>query len=97
MKLLIIGIIIFLVVLYIYTFIKYKKSKNSHVNAVEDFKRKYHKERLDDDADIQNDMVVKYKTKFNSDLDYMEPEQLIQECQEMKEPKPAKKFGRLQF
>lgn len=96
MKLLIIGIIIFLVVLYIYTFIKYKKRKNSHVNAVEDFKRKYHKERLDD-TDTQNDAVVKYKTKFNSDLDYMEPEQLIQECQEMKEQKPAKKFGRLQF
>lgn len=96
MKLLIIGIIIFLVVLYIYTFIKYKKRKNSHVSAVADFKRKYHRERLDD-ADIQDDAVIKYKTKFNSNLDYIEPEQLVQECQEMKEPKSDRKFGKLQF
>ncbi|MBD5471715.1 MAG: hypothetical protein HDR20_02065 [Lachnospiraceae bacterium] len=96
MKLLIIGIIIFLVVLYIYTFIKYKKRKNSHVSAVEEFKRKYHKKHVDD-VNAQEDSVIIYKTKFNSDLDYIEPGQLIQECQEMKEPKPAKKFGKLQF
>ena len=94
MKLLIIGIIIFLVVLYIYTFIKYKKRKNSHVSAVEEFKRKY---QHVDDVNAQEDSVIINKTKFNSDLDYIEPGQLIQECQEMKEPKPAKKFGKLQF
>lgn len=96
MKLLIIGIIIFLVVLYIYTFIKYKKRKNSNVSAVEEFKRKYHKKHLDE-TNTQDDSVVIYKTKFNSDLDYIDPGQLIQECQEMKEPKPTKKFGKLQF
>lgn len=95
MKLLLIGIIIFLVVLYVYTFIKYKKRKNSHVSAVEDFKRKYHKKHSD--SANQDDPIKVYKTKFNSDLDYIEPGQLIRECQEMKEPTPAKKFGKLQF
>lgn len=96
MKLLIIGIIIFLVVLYIYTFVKYIKRKNSHVSAVEEFKQKYHNKHLEDTY-TQDDSAVIYKTKYNSDLDYIEPGQLIQECQEMKEPKPAKKFGKLQF
>ena len=96
MKLLIIGIIIFLVVLYTYTFIKYIKRKKNKVSAVEEFKRKYHKEHLED-TNNQDDSIVIYKTKYNSDLDYIEPGQLIKECQEIKEPKPAKKFGKLQF
>lgn len=96
MKLLILGIIIFLIVLYICTYIRYKKRKNSRVSAVDEFKRKYHKEHVDD-SNMQNDSFINYKSKFNSNLDYIEPEQLIQECQEMKEPKPAKKFDKLQF
>ncbi|MCM1125069.1 MAG: hypothetical protein NC429_01225 [Lachnospiraceae bacterium] len=96
MKLLLIGIIIFLVILYIYTFVRYKKLKNSHISAVEEFKRKYHKEQSDDRLDIQNDSYKIYETKFNSNLDYIEPEELVKECQEMKEPK-TKKFGKLQF
>lgn len=95
MKILLVGIIIFLVVLYIYSFVKYKKRKNSHVSAVEEFKQKYHNKHLEDTT--QDDSVVIYKTKYNSDLDYIEPGQLIQECQKMKEPKPIKKFGKLQF
>lgn len=97
MKLLLIIIIVFLVILYIYTFVRYKKRKNSHVSAVEEFKRKYHKEQSDDEPDMQNDSYKMYKTKFNSDLDYIEPEELVKECQEMKEPKQTKEFGKLQF
>lgn len=97
MKLLLIGIIVFLVILYIYTFVKYKKRKNSHVSVVEDFKRKYHNKDSNMELNTQEDSYVMYKTKFNSDLDYIEPEELVKECQEMKEPKQTKKFGKLQF
>lgn len=96
MKLLIIGIIVFLVIMYVYTYVKYKKRKNSYISAVEDFKRKYHRESSEDLPDV-NDILVSYKTKYNSNLDYMDREQLIEECQEMKKPKEIKKFGKLQF
>ena len=96
MKLLIIGIIVFLVIMYVYTYIKYKKRKNSHISAVEDFNRKYRKEQPENDPNTDEDLIA-YKTKFNSTLDYIEREQLVEECQEMKKPKETKKFGRLQF
>ena len=96
MKLLIIGIIIFLVIMYVYTYVKYKKRKNSHISAVEDFHRKYHKERSDKVPDLDDNFTT-YKTKYNSNLDYIGRKQLVEECQDMQKPKETKKFGKLQF
>lgn len=98
MKLLLTGIIVFLVILYIYTYVRYKKMKNNRSSAVEDFKKKYHKENSPDSGTkVQNraNDFTTYTTKFNSTLDYVEREQLIEETQDVKKPKIVPK--KLQF
>lgn len=94
MKLLLIGIIVFLVILYIFTYVRYKKMKNSRIRAVDDFKRKYHKESAVP-AKNQSDDLTAYTTKFNSTLDYVDRKQLAEEAKEMKQPKITPK--KLQF
>ncbi len=96
MKLLLTGIVVFLVVVYIYTYIRYKKSKKRNVNLVDEFKRKYlQKESKENDVD--DDEFIKYTTKFNSTIDYIDRDDLIKESQEMKEAKPRPTPKRLQF
>lgn len=96
MKLLLIGIIVFLVILYIYTYVRYKKMKKNRISAVEDFKNKYHKkEQKELDQIRNNDPMTTYTSKFNSSLDYIEKNQLAEETQEMKKLKIVPK--RLQF
>ncbi len=95
MKLLLTGIVVFLVVVYIYTYIRYKKSKKRNVNLVDEFKRKYlQKESNENGVD---DEFIKYTTKFNSTIDYIDRDDLIKESQEMKEAKPRPTPKRLQF
>lgn len=96
MKLLLIGIIVFLVILYIYTYVRYKKMKKNRISAVEDFKNKYHnKEQKELDQSRTNDPITTYTSKFNSTLDYVEKNQLAEETKEMKKLKIVPK--RLQF
>lgn len=97
MKLLLTGIIVFLFILYIYTYVRYKKMKNNRSSAVEDFKKKYHKEDKDPGTKVQNraNDFTTYTTKFNSTLDYVEREQLMEETQDVKKPKIVPK--KLQF
>ncbi len=95
MKLLLTGIVVFVVVVYIYNNIRYKKSKKRNVNLVDEFKRKYlQKESNENGVD---DEFIKYTTKFNSTIDYIDRDDLIKESQEMKEAKPRPTPKRLQF
>jgi len=95
MKLLLTGIVVFLVIVYIYTYIRYKKNKKRNVNLVDEFKRKYlQKESQKNDVD---DEFIKYTTKYNSTIDYIDRDDLIKESQEMKEPKIKPTPKRLQF
>lgn len=86
MKLILIGIIVFLVILYIYTYVRYKKMKNSRISAVEDFKNKYHK-KTESSSKKQSDSLKSYTTKYNSTLDYVDRKKLAEETMEMKQPK----------
>lgn len=96
MKLLLTGIVVFLVIVYIYTYIRYKKSKKRNVNLVDEFKRKYlQKEAKENDVD--DDEFIKYTTKYNSTIDYIDRDDLIKESQEMKGSKPRPTPKRLQF
>lgn len=97
MKLLLIGIVIFLVILYVFTYIRYKKMKKNRISAVDDFKKKYHKAEQVQNVQNQsrNNDFTTYTSKFNSTLDYVDREQLAEECQDMKQPKIKPK--RLQF
>lgn len=96
MKLLLIGIIVFLVILYIYTYARYKKLKKNRISAVEDFKNKYRKEEQKELVQSRNkDLITAYTSKFNSTLDYVEKDRLVEEAQDTKKPKIVPK--RLQF
>jgi len=91
MKILLVGIILFLVIMYIYTYMKYKKRKNQNsVSFIEEFNRKYKQKQSKTLKQEVNDQPVKYITKYNSTLDYIEWDDLIKESPEMKEPAPQK-------
>lgn len=96
MKLLLAGIILFLVIMYIYTYIRYKKRKKQNVHLVDEFRRKYVHKEPEAQQDI-DDQFIKYTTKFNSTVDYIERDEFLKESQEMKEPVPKRPPKQLQF
>lgn len=97
MKLLFVGIIVFLVIMYIYTYVRYKKRKKQTVPLVEEFRNKYIQKKPKASKPDTDEGTVKYITKFNSTLDYIERDELIKESQEMKNPAPKHKPKQLQF
>ena len=95
MKILIISVIVFLGILYIYTFIKYKKRRKQEINAVGDYRRNYLKSNSPPNPS-PDDGYTNYLTKYNSSLDYIEKETFLKEAAESEEPqKPTPK--KLQF
>lgn len=91
MKLLLSIIVIFLAVLYIYTFIKIKRRKKNNIDAVGDFRRNYLKK--DFAQNPQNNEYNQYLTKYNSSVDYIDKEEFLREISEInesKKPKPKK-------
>ncbi len=75
-KVIIIVIIAFLVLVYVYTYVKHKKRKG-HVNTVAQFNQKYHKQNKTIQNASTNEEYLKYITKYNSSVDYIEREELI--------------------
>ncbi len=89
------GILIILIVFYVYTFIKQKKRSRKQSNAVEEFKRTYRKHNLQKKSE-EFDGYTKFITKYNSSVDFVEKEDFIKEATETDEQeKPKKK--QLQF
>ncbi len=76
MKLLIIPVIAFLIILYTYTFIKYKRRKQ--IDTVADFRQNYLKKK-ESKPSQPNDAQIQYLTKYNSPVDYIEREEFIKE------------------
>lgn len=97
MKLLLTGIILFLVIMYIYTYIRYKKRKKQNVHLVDEFRRKYVQKKPEVLKQGVDDQFIKYTTKFNSTVDYIERDEFLKESQEMKEPVPKRTPKQLQF
>lgn len=77
MAILIVIIIAFLIVLYVYTYIKYKKRRNKGVSAVEEFRKNY--VDRDDTEDPDQDDLIKYVTRYNSPIDYIEWQDFVEE------------------
>lgn len=77
MKLLIFLMIAFLVVVYVYTFIKiHKKRQQRSGNTVSEFNKKYHsKKKTAANADKDTN-TGRYITKYNSKLDYIAKDEL---------------------
>lgn len=98
MKILLIGVIGFLILFYLYTYIKYKKHRNNQISTVEF----YHKNYLERNAASSKDtsegyLTQKQITKYNSSVDYMEWNDLVAEVNEQKKPTLHKPKGFKQF
>lgn len=81
MKFMIGAMIAFSAVVYVYSYIKYKKRKGKNVDTVSDFRKKYLKE------------INSYK-KADGKLDYIERKNLIDETQKMKELEKRDNFSK---
>ncbi len=76
MKAIIFLLIAFLVLVYIYTFIKIRKRrKSNNFNTVLEFKEKYIKDKSIPENQ-PNSNYKKYITKYNSNIDYISKEEL---------------------
>lgn len=74
MKLLIVGIFAFLVLVYVYTFIKIRKKRNNKTSSVAEFNEKYLNKKVNNVMEDQ--YYKKYITKYNSKIDYIAKEDL---------------------
>lgn len=90
MKILIVIIIAFLVILYIYTFLKFKKRRKQKIDIVGDYRKNYL-----NDSSTQNvtksDCYTNYLTKYNNSLDYIEKDAFLKEAIESEETSKSKK------
>ena len=76
MKLLIILLIAFIILVYVYNFIRIRKRKKNAVDAVTEFNQKYLKNKKAN-KNISTDInYKKYITKYNSQIDYISKEDL---------------------
>ena len=82
MKLIIISLFVFLVIMYVYTYKRYKKIKKNNVSTVEEFRKKYLKKELPDAQDTNK--ANNYITKYNSSVDYIEKNTFIREASDSK-------------
>lgn len=74
MKILIVIIIAFLVLLYVYTYLKYRKGKSNKIDTINDFHNRYLKENTSSkrNTTTQPDNRTNYITRYNSKVDYVE-------------------------
>lgn len=103
MKILLIIIIAFLVLIYAYTFIKYKKRKQNQINTVETYRKNY-LERINAKSSPKYDEYKDYDirrhiTKYNSSLDYVEWNDFLDDINKQKHDENSKKIKpkRLQY
>ena len=86
MKMLIIIIIGFLAIIYIYTFIKYKKRKKNEISVVNSYRENYiEKKRFNNQSDITDNYSYQQITKYNSSVDYIEWNDFVSEINEQKQ------------
>lgn len=87
MKLLIASIFVFLVIMYVYTYKRYKKMKKNDINTVNEFKRKYLKNKNSDENQDSKE-IHNYITKYNSSIDYIEKDAFLKDTSDMDARKP---------
>lgn len=77
MKLFIGLIIAFLIFIYVYTFIKIRKKRKKSINKVDDYRRQYvQRKKRSQAANYKNSNYETYISKYNSQMDYIEKNQL---------------------
>ncbi len=86
MKILLIMIIGFLVLIYVYTFIKYKKRKNNQISVVKSYRENYiEKSKLKKQSEATDYSLCQQVTKYNSPVDYIEWNDFVSEINEQKQ------------
>ena len=76
MKLLIILLIAFIILVYVYNFIRIRKRRKNAVDAVTEFNEKYLKKKTSNKNNTTDINYKKYITKYNSQIDYISKEDL---------------------
>lgn len=78
MKVLIIIICAFLILLYVYTYLKYKKGKSNKINTIGEFHNRYLKENTVQKRNTvpTDNKHTNYITRYNSKVDYVEKNKL---------------------
>lgn len=69
-----IGLIIaFLILVYVYTFIKICKKRKNNTDVVSNYKKQYTKpKKTSESSNYKDSNYKKYITKYNSHIDYIE-------------------------
>ena len=79
MKLFIGLIIAFLILIYVYTFIKIRKKRKNNIDnmVVDNYRKQYlQRKKQSESANYKNTNYETYITKYNSQVDYIEKDQL---------------------
>lgn len=88
MKYALIGVAAFIIVVYVYTFIKHRKKKNSQTSTVKEFRQKYLKKNpeMKGQHTSRSDLMpnrnipegyTRYLTKYNSSVDYVDKNEFL--------------------
>ena len=73
-----IGLVIFIIIFNVYHIIKIRKRKTNRQDAVREFQSKYKNNTREKPA--QTDDYVKYITKYNSSVDFVDKDTFIKEA-----------------
>lgn len=79
MKLFIGLVIAFLILIYVYTFIKIRKKRKKNIDnmVVDNYRKQYlQRKKQSESANYKNSNYETYITKYNSQVDYIEKDQL---------------------
>ena len=86
------GMIAFLAIVYVYSYLKYKKNKRQTIDTVAEFKKKYLKDKnINPKRNLVNNGGCNTGSLHNERLDYIERSELIEASQKLKEiEKPSR-------
>ena len=89
MKTLIVFIVVVVIIINGYTFLKYKKQKRKRTNTVDSFRNVYLKSRMAESKPPQtSEKYTRYTTKYNSTVDYVDKDEFFREAASAATPSP---------
>lgn len=81
MKALIIFIVIFVMIINVYTFLKYKKKKKKNTSVADIYRNAYLKRKMAQSKASPNPgNYTRYTTKYNSTVDYIDKDEFFKEA-----------------
>lgn len=90
MKYALIGVGAFLIVVYAYTFIRNRRKKNSQIDTVKEFRKRYLEKSPQEKTDLPQG-YTRYQSKYNSSVDFVEKSEFLKEAGDPPPRKPKRK------